>query len=56
MFVDIKLGYFDGKGNIDEYIGGYQDYLEQRPDQRVVDQKSDVKKAIAKAEAGCDAC
>ncbi|MCK8211856.1 ABC transporter ATP-binding protein, partial [Erwinia amylovora] len=28
-----------------------QDYLEQRPDQRVVDQKSDVKKAIAKAEA-----
>ncbi len=42
---------FDGKGNIDEYIGGYQDYLEQRPDQRVVDQKSYVKKAIAKAEA-----
>ncbi|MGE8683547.1 MAG: ATP-binding cassette domain-containing protein [Acinetobacter sp.] len=42
---------FDGKGNIDEYIGGYQDYLEQRPDQTVVDQKSDVKKAIAKAEA-----
>ncbi len=23
---------FDGKGNIDEYIGGYQDYLLQRPD------------------------
>ncbi|TCH65039.1 ATP-binding cassette domain-containing protein [Acinetobacter sp. ANC 4862] len=42
---------FDGKGNIDEYIGGYQDYLEQRPDQTAVDQKSDVKKAIAKAEA-----
>ena len=42
---------FDGKGNIDEYIGGYQDYLEQRPDQKVVDQKSDVKKALAKAEA-----
>ncbi|NHB56563.1 ATP-binding cassette domain-containing protein [Acinetobacter sp. 194] len=42
---------FDGKGNIDEYIGGYQDYLEQRPDQTVVDQKSDVKKALAKAEA-----
>lgn len=42
---------FDGKGNIDEYIGGYQDYLQQRPDQTVVDQKSDVKKAIAKAEA-----
>ncbi|MDA3439293.1 ATP-binding cassette domain-containing protein [Acinetobacter bereziniae] len=42
---------FDGKGNIDEYIGGYQDYLEQRPDQKVVDPKSDVKKAIAKAEA-----
>ncbi|MDR7016804.1 ATP-binding cassette domain-containing protein [Acinetobacter sp. 3657] len=42
---------FDGKGNIDEYIGGYQDYLEQRPDQTVVDQKSDVKKAQAKAEA-----
>jgi len=39
---------FDGKGNIDEYIGGYQDYLEQRPDQRVVDQKSDVKKAITR--------
>ena len=42
---------FDGKGNIDEYIGGYQDYLEQRPDQTVVDQKSAVKKAVAKAEA-----
>lgn len=42
---------FDGKGNIDEYIGGYQDYLEQRPNQTVVDQKSDVKKALAKAEA-----
>ena len=42
---------FDGKGNIDEYIGGYQDYLKQRPDQKVVDQKSDVKKAQAKAEA-----
>ena len=42
---------FDGKGNIDEYVGGYQDYLEQRPDQTVVDQKSAVKKAIAKAEA-----
>lgn len=42
---------FDGKGNIDEYIGGYQDYLLQRPDQKVVDQKSDVKKAQAKAEA-----
>ena len=41
---------FDGKGNIDEYVGGYQDYLEQRPDQTVVDQKSAVKKAIAKAE------
>lgn len=42
---------FDGKGHIDEYVGGYQDYLEQRPDQTVVDQKSAVKKAIAKAEA-----
>ncbi len=35
---------FDGKGNIAEYIGGYQDYLQQRPDDKVVDQKSDVKK------------
>ncbi|WP_407306361.1 ATP-binding cassette domain-containing protein [Acinetobacter sp.] len=42
---------FDGKGNIDEYIGGYQDYLEQRPDQTAVGLKSDAKKAIAKAEA-----
>ena len=42
---------FDGKGNIDEYIGGYQDYLQQRPDQTAVDQKSAVKKAAAKAEA-----
>lgn len=42
---------FDGKGNIDEYVGGYQDYLEQRPDQTVVDQKMAVKKAQAKAEA-----
>ena len=40
---------FDGKGHIDEYIGGYQDYLEQRPDQTAVDQKSAAKKAIAKA-------
>lgn len=42
---------FDGKGDIDEYVGGYQDYLEQRPDQTVVDQKMAVKKAQAKAEA-----
>ena len=42
---------FDGKGNIDEYIGGYQDYLQQRPDQTAVDQKSAVKKAAAKAGA-----
>lgn len=42
---------FDGKGNIAEYIGGYQDYLQQRPDDKVVDQKSDIKKAQAKAEA-----
>ena len=46
---------FDGKGHIDEYIGGYQDYLEQRPDQTAVDQKSDVKKALAKAEAAAAA-
>ncbi|WP_435336680.1 ATP-binding cassette domain-containing protein [Acinetobacter sp. LH3_13] len=46
---------FDGKGNIDEYIGGYQDYLQQRLDQTVVDQKSDVKKAVAKAEAAAAA-
>ncbi|MGE8540294.1 MAG: ATP-binding cassette domain-containing protein [Acinetobacter sp.] len=46
---------FDGKGQIDEYIGGYQDYLEQRPDQTAVDQKSDVKKALAKAEASAAA-
>ena len=46
---------FDGKGNINEYIGGYQDYLEQRPDQTVVDQKSAVKKAAAKAEAAAAA-
>ncbi|MCG2573979.1 MULTISPECIES: ATP-binding cassette domain-containing protein [Acinetobacter] len=42
---------FDGKGGIAEYIGGYQDYLLQRPDEKVVDQKADVKKAQAKAEA-----
>ncbi len=41
---------FDGKGHIEEYVGGYQDYLMQRPDQKVVDQKADVKKAQAKAE------
>lgn len=46
---------FDGKGNIDEYIGGYQDYLQQRPNQTVVDQKNDVKKAVAKAEAAAAA-
>ncbi|HCO08127.1 MAG TPA: ABC transporter ATP-binding protein, partial [Acinetobacter ursingii] len=42
---------FDGKGGIEEYVGGYQDYLLQRPNQTVVDQKSDVKKAQAKTEA-----
>ncbi|MDQ1209664.1 ATP-binding cassette subfamily F protein uup [Acinetobacter baylyi] len=42
---------FDGKGGIEEYVGGYQDYLLQRPNQTVVDQKSEVKKAQAKAEA-----
>ncbi|WP_130804144.1 ATP-binding cassette domain-containing protein [Acinetobacter ihumii] len=42
---------FDGKGGIEEYVGGYQDYLMQRPNQTVVDQKSEVKKAQAKAEA-----
>ncbi|HHP8051038.1 TPA: ATP-binding cassette domain-containing protein [Acinetobacter baumannii] len=42
---------FDGKGGIAEYIGGYQDYLIQRPNERVIDQKGDVKKAQAKAEA-----
>ena len=31
---------FDGKGGIAEYIGGYQDYLIQRPNERVVDQKA----------------
>ncbi|MFV5311531.1 ATP-binding cassette domain-containing protein [Acinetobacter schindleri] len=46
---------FDGKGNIDEYIGGYQDYLEQRPNRTAVDQKSAVKKAAAKAEAAAAA-
>jgi len=46
---------FDGKGNIHEYIGGYQDYLEQRPNQTAVDQKSAVKKAAAKAEAAAAA-
>lgn len=46
---------FDGKGNIDEYIGGYQDYLEQRPNQTAVDQRSAVKKAAAKAEAAAAA-
>ena len=42
---------FDGKGNIAEYVGGYQDYLQQRPDDKVVDQKAAVKKAQAKADA-----
>ncbi|RJL74247.1 ATP-binding cassette domain-containing protein [Acinetobacter radioresistens] len=41
---------FDGRGHIEEYVGGYQDYLMQRPDQKVVDQKADVKKAQVKAE------
>lgn len=46
---------FDGKGNINEYVGGYQDYLQQRPDDKVVDQKAAVKKAQAKAEAAAAA-
>ncbi len=44
---------FDGKGQIDEYIGGYQDYLEQRPDQTAVDQKSDVKKSTCESRSCC---
>ncbi len=44
------------KVNIEEYIGGYQDYLQQRPDQTVVDQKSGVEKSpVAKAEAAATA-
>ncbi len=35
---------FDAKAVFAEYIGGYQDYLIQRPNERVVDQKGDVKK------------
>ena len=42
---------FDGKGNIDEYIGGYQDYLQQRPDPAVLAAKVAAKKAQAKADA-----
>ncbi len=42
---------FDGKGNIDEYIGGYQDYLQQRPDPAVLAAKAAAKKAQAKVEA-----
>ena len=42
---------FDGKGNIDEYIGGYQDYLEQRPDQTAVGLKSDAKAEATAAAA-----
>src|SRR5690606_19647213 len=33
------------------HVGGYQDYLEQRPEQTVVDQKSEGKQAMAKADA-----
>ena len=42
---------FDGKGNIDEYIGGYQDYLQQRPDPAVLAAKAAAKKAQAKVDA-----
>ena len=40
---------FDGKGNIDEYIGGYQDYLQQRPDQTAVDQKKCCEKSSSES-------
>ena len=50
-FFEAVEWFYGGKGNIDEYIGGYQDYLQQRPDQTAVDQKSAVKKSAAKAEA-----
>lgn len=36
---------FDGKGGISEYIGGYQDYLDQRPDPKVESTKKDTPKA-----------
>src|SRR5690606_13599786 len=42
---------FDAKGNTDEYAGGYQYYLEQPPDQTVVDQKRAATSAMAKADA-----
>lgn len=35
---------FDGKGNIAEYVGGYQDYLSQRP----VENNKEIKKAEPK--------
>ena len=42
---------FDGKGNIEEYIGGYQDYLQQRPDPAVLAAKAAAKKAKVEAAA-----
>ncbi|MCF9028266.1 ATP-binding cassette domain-containing protein [Acinetobacter nectaris] len=38
---------FDGKGHIQEYIGGYQDYLAQRPELKTETVKKDAPKANA---------
>lgn len=42
---------FDGKGHIQEYIGGYQDYLAQRPDPAQVEKAAAKKVQPAKTEA-----
>ncbi|WLF84412.1 ATP-binding cassette domain-containing protein [Moraxella sp. ZY210820] len=41
---------FDGKGNIAEYIGGYQDYLNQRPVEKTIDRAKESKKVETKTE------
>lgn len=41
---------FDGKGNINEYVGGYQDYLMQRPQIEKPTKKNIVKNEIVTAE------
>lgn len=41
---------FDGKGNIAEYVGGYQDYLNQRPVEKNIDRAKENKKVETKTE------
>lgn len=45
---------FDGKGQVEEYIGGYQDYLFQKEQQRLLKQKDNSAKNDSNAKSNKD--